>query len=124
MVGMAPLKHKPIGELSGGQQQRVFFARALAQQPSLYFLDEPFAGIDATTETDLINILHAEKAAGKTIIMVHHDLTTAQTYFDTILVLNKKLLYIGNPENLGENQAIIDAYGRVIQHIAINEKTF
>ncbi|HTM06236.1 MAG TPA: metal ABC transporter ATP-binding protein [Patescibacteria group bacterium] len=124
MVGMGHLKHKSIGELSGGQQQRVFFARALAQQPSLYFLDEPFAGIDTTTENDLIKILHNERAVGKTIVMVHHDLTTVQHYFDTILVLNKKLLYVGSPQNLDKNQAITNAYGRIIHNIVTNEKTF
>lgn len=113
MVNMSNLTHRPIGQLSGGQQQRVFFARALAQQASIYFLDEPFTGIDAPTENDLIHILHNEKKQGKTVIMVHHDLTTAQAYFDSILVLNKKLLYYGNPGNIDKNHAIATAYGRL-----------
>ncbi|RTL06621.1 metal ABC transporter ATP-binding protein [Candidatus Dependentiae bacterium] len=113
-VNMTHVQHKPIGELSGGQQQRVFFARALAQQASIYFLDEPFTGIDAPTENDLIHILRNEKKEGKTVVMVHHDLTTAQAYFDTILVLNKKLLYYGTPKNIENNYAITKAYGRQV----------
>lgn len=114
MVNMSKLTHRPIGQLSGGQQQRVFFARALAQQASIYFLDEPFTGIDAPTEIDLMTILHNEKAAGKTVIMVHHDLYTIEHYFDTVLVLNKKLFYAGSSKNIYQEKALLDAYGRSI----------
>lgn len=87
-VAMQDFADRQIGELSGGQQQRVFLARALAQEADLYLLDEPFAGVDAATERAIIEVLKDLRAAGKTVVAVHHDLSTVTDYFEDVLMLN------------------------------------
>jgi manganese/zinc/iron transport system ATP- binding protein len=87
-VGMAEFADRQIGQLSGGQQQRVFVARALAQDANLYLLDEPFAGVDAATERAIVDVLKELRAAGRTVVCVHHDLATVAEYFDHVLLLN------------------------------------
>lgn len=105
-VGMSELAGRQISQLSGGQQQRVFLARALAQTADLYFMDEPFAGVDATTEKAIVALLHELKEQGKTVMVVHHDLATVQQYFDHVLLLNGGVVAEGpthevfTPENL------------------------
>lgn len=105
-VGMADLAGRQISQLSGGQQQRVFLARALAQSADLYFMDEPFAGVDATTEKAIVALLQELKEQGKTVLVVHHDLATVEQYFDHVLLLNGGLVAEGptrevfTPENL------------------------
>jgi manganese/zinc/iron transport system ATP- binding protein len=87
-VGMEDFATRQIGQLSGGQQQRVFLARALAQEADLYILDEPFAGVDAATERAIISVLKELRAEGRTVLAVHHDLTTVAEYFDRVLMIN------------------------------------
>lgn len=105
-VGMADYANRQISQLSGGQQQRVFLARALAQDAQLYFMDEPFVGVDATTERAIVRLLHALRDRGKTVICVHHDLDSAPEYFDYVVLLNVRLIAAGSfaevftPENL------------------------
>jgi ABC-type Mn2+/Zn2+ transport system ATPase subunit len=94
-VGMLDYSKRQIGELSGGQQQRVFIARALAQEADLFLLDEPFAGIDVSSEEIIINLLKAERLKGKTIVTIHHDLSKVASYFDTLLMLNKSCIAYG-----------------------------
>lgn len=94
-VGMADFADRQISRLSGGQQQRVFVARALAQEADLYFLDEPFAGVDAATEKTLIDVLRRLRDQGKTAIVVHHDLATVTDYFDDVLLLNGEVIAAG-----------------------------
>jgi manganese/zinc/iron transport system ATP- binding protein len=94
-VGMADFADRQIGQLSGGQQQRVFLARALAQEADLYLLDEPFAGVDAATERAIIDVLKDLKAAGKTVIAVHHDLATVRSYFDHVFLINVRRIAEG-----------------------------
>jgi len=94
-VGMADYANRQIGQLSGGQQQRVFLARALAQDASLYFLDEPMAGVDAVTEQTILNVLQDLVRQGKTIICVHHDLDSAPQYFDWVVLLNVRVIASG-----------------------------
>ena len=94
-VGMADFAHRQISQLSGGQQQRVLLARALAQDAKVYFLDEPFAGVDATTERATIELLRQLRNAGKTVVVVHHDLESAPTYFDHLVLLNVRLIASG-----------------------------
>ncbi|HYI66059.1 MAG TPA: metal ABC transporter ATP-binding protein, partial [Candidatus Limnocylindrales bacterium] len=94
-VGMATLGDRQIGALSGGQQQRVFLARALAQEARIYFMDEPFAGVDAATERAVIQVLRDLDSAGRTVICVHHDLQTVADYFDHVLLLNTRVVAAG-----------------------------
>jgi manganese/zinc/iron transport system ATP- binding protein len=105
-VGMADLAERQISQLSGGQQQRVFLARALAQEATLYFMDEPFAGVDAATETAIVEVLHRLKDEGRTVVVVHHDLQTVPEYFEHVLLLNGRVIAAGpvaeafTPDNL------------------------
>ena len=99
-LGIGDLRDQPIGELSGGQQQRVFIARALAQEARVLLLDEPLAGIDATTEKELVKVLAKCKCGGCTLLVVHHDLATAGDYFDRILLVNQQLYGYGTPQSM------------------------
>jgi manganese/zinc/iron transport system ATP- binding protein len=105
-VGLTDLARRQISQLSGGQQQRVFLARALAQEARIYLLDEPLASVDAATEQTIIQILRELRAAGRTVLVVHHDLQTAPEYFDHVLLLNMRVVAHGpvdqvfTPENL------------------------
>ncbi len=110
-VGMQAYRNRQIGELSGGQQQRVFLARALAQQADIYLMDEPFAGIDAATEAKLMEIINSMKVAGKTIIIVHHDLFSATKYFDWALLLNLRLIASGPSTEVFAPELIEKTYG-------------
>jgi len=94
-VGIAHLADRQISQLSGGQQQRIFLARALAQKASLYFMDEPFAAVDAATERAIVSLLKDLKAAGKTTLVVHHDLATVTQYFDHVILLNMRVVAEG-----------------------------
>jgi manganese/zinc/iron transport system ATP- binding protein len=110
-VGMLPFRNRQIANLSGGQQQRVFLARALAQQSDLYLMDEPFAGVDATTERAIIALLRDLKEQGKTILVVHHDLTTAKEYFDHLMLLNMRLVAFGKTEDIFTVDLLQKTYG-------------
>jgi manganese/zinc/iron transport system ATP- binding protein len=94
-VGMADFAHRQIGQLSGGQQQRVFLARALAQDADLYLLDEPFAGVDAATERAIVDVLKLLQAEGKSVVAVHHDLSTVRDYFDHVFLINVRRIAEG-----------------------------
>ena len=94
-VGMLEFKNRQISQLSGGQQQRVFLARALAQDAEVYFMDEPFQGVDARTEKAVIDILKRLRDNGKTVVVVHHDLQTVPEYFDWVTLLNIQLIASG-----------------------------
>lgn len=110
-VKMTPYAKRQISNLSGGQQQRVFLARALAQESDLYLMDEPFVGVDATTEAAIIEILRELQAHGKTLLVVHHDLTTAPEYFDRILLLNMRVVAYGKTEEVFTLDNLQNAYG-------------
>jgi len=90
-VGMEKYAHRQIRRLSGGQQQRMFIARALAQDPVLLFLDEPFAGVDAGSERTILSILKELRDEGKTALIIHHDLAKVREHFDEALLLNRSL---------------------------------
>lgn len=110
-VSMAEFAGRQISQLSGGQQQRVFLARALAQDANLYLMDEPFAGVDATTEKAIIQLLHDLKHQGKTVFVVHHDLTTVREYFDHVILINKTLVAAGPTETTFTTDNLQQAYG-------------
>jgi len=95
-VDILHLKDRQIGELSGGQQQRVFIARALCQEAEVLLLDEPFVGVDVTTEEKIIQILKRLASDGKTLLVVHHDLSSVADYFDKIILLNQRLIAYGD----------------------------
>ena len=97
MVRMTDLSDRQIGQLSGGQQQRVFMARALAQGAEILLLDEPFAGVDAATERAILDVLEGARSAGRTLVVVHHDLATAGEYFDSLLLIKQRLFAHGPP---------------------------
>ena len=110
-VKMLPYANRQISNLSGGQQQRVFLARALAQESDIYFMDEPFAGVDAATESAIVTILHELKAKGKTLLVVHHDLPTAKEYFDSLLLLNMRVVAYGPTEEVFKYDLLQSTYG-------------
>ena len=110
MVRMADFAHRQIGELSGGQQQRVFMARALAQGSDILLLDEPFAGVDAATERAILEVLERAKKAGKTLVVVHHDLSTAAEYFDKLLLIKQRLYAYGVPAALLQEDLLSQVY--------------
>jgi manganese/zinc/iron transport system ATP- binding protein len=110
-VKMLPYANRQISNLSGGQQQRVFLARALAQESDLYFMDEPFAGVDAATESAIIELLHELKNRGKTLLVVHHDLPTARNYFDMLLLLNMRVVAFGATEQVFTHELLQKTYG-------------
>lgn len=110
-VGMADFAGRQIGQLSGGQQQRVFLARALAQGADLYMLDEPFAGVDAATEKAIIDVLKSLKDEGRTILAVHHDLSTVPDYFDNVFIINRSPVAAGPVATAFTETALQSAYG-------------
>ena len=110
-LGLADFADRQIGQLSGGQQQRLFIARALAQRADIYLLDEPLAGVDAATESRIIDILHELSEEGCTILAVHHDLSTVRNYFSHVLILNGRLVASGPTGRAFTDMALSKAYG-------------
>lgn len=110
-VGMAEFADRQIGQLSGGQQQRVFLARALAQDAELYLLDEPFAGVDAATERAIIVVLKELRAEGRTVVAVHHDLSTVAQYFDNVFLINRRKIAEGPVDTAFTATNLQEAYG-------------
>lgn len=110
-VGMKSYANRQISQLSGGQQQRVFLARALAQDATIYFMDEPFVGVDAATERSIIALLRELKNLGKTVIVVHHDLQTVTEYFDWCLLLNINKIALGPVEEVFTIHNLQKTYG-------------
>lgn len=109
-VGIENLKDRQIAQLSGGQQQRVFIARALVQDADLYIMDEPFAGVDMATENAILLILRKLRDAGKTLLIVHHDLRTAPDYFDWLILLNQRLVASGKTKEVFTNELLQETY--------------
>lgn len=110
-VDMLPFAGRQIAQLSGGQQQRVFIARALAQQADLYLMDEPFAGVDASSEAAILALITDMCKRGKTVIVVHHDLQSAYQFFDWVLLLNRRLVAVGEKETTFTEELLQETYG-------------
>jgi manganese/zinc/iron transport system ATP- binding protein len=112
LVAMPAYANRQIGELSGGQQQRLFLARALVQNPDLFLLDEPFAGVDLATEKAMVALLKNLREQGKTVIAVHHDLPTVEEYFDWALILNTRLIGCGPVREVFHKENLSRAFGK------------
>jgi len=110
-VGMSNYESRQIGQLSGGQQQRVFLARALVQGADLFLMDEPLQGVDAVTESAIIDVLRELRSGGKTVVAVHHDLSTVPDYFDWVALLNVKLVAAGPTAETFTQENLRTAYG-------------
>jgi manganese/zinc/iron transport system ATP- binding protein len=110
-VGMTDFMNRQISQLSGGQQQRVFLARALVQDALVFFMDEPFQGVDATTEKAIVTLLKELREAGKTVLVVHHDLQTVAEYFDWVMLLNVRKISSGPVPQKFTEQNLRLAYG-------------
>ncbi|MCB0855254.1 MAG: metal ABC transporter ATP-binding protein [Bacteroidetes bacterium] len=111
MLGITDLKDKQIGELSGGQQQRAFIARALCQEAEIYMFDEPFVGVDITTENRIIEIVKDLAANGKLVIIIHHDLAKVKDYFDRLVMINQRVIAAGETELVFTDENIKKTYG-------------
>ena len=121
-VGMLDFADRQISQLSGGQQQRVFLARALVQDAQVYFMDEPFQGVDATTERAIVSLLQDLRAAGKTVVAVHHDLQTVVDYFDSVTLLNVRRIASGPVEEVFTEQNLRLAYGGRVAFLSRNDQ--
>ncbi len=110
-VGMGAFAGRQISQLSGGQQQRVFLARALVQDARLYLMDEPFAGVDASTEKAIVTLLKELKNNGKTVLVVHHDLQTVRSYFDHVVMLNMRIVANGPTHEVYTEENLRKTYG-------------
>lgn len=110
-VGMQSFADRQISQLSGGQQQRVFIARALVQDARIYFMDEPFQGVDATTERAIIELLRELRVAGRTVVVVHHDLQTVPEYFDWVTLINVRRIASGPVDKVFTEKNLRLAYG-------------
>jgi manganese/zinc/iron transport system ATP- binding protein len=123
-LGIKHLAERQISQLSGGQQQRVFLARALVQDAQLYFMDEPFQGVDATTERAIVTLLQELRSAGKTVVVVHHDLQTVPEYFDWVTMLNVRRIASGPVSEVFTESNLRQTYGGKVAFLSAagNEK--
>jgi manganese/zinc/iron transport system ATP- binding protein len=119
-VGMAAYANRQISQLSGGQQQRTFLARALVQDAQVYFMDEPFQGVDATTERAIVELLKELRGAGRTVIVVHHDLQTVPEYFDWVTLLNVRRIACGPVEEVFTDENLRLTYGGRVAFLSRN----
>jgi manganese/zinc/iron transport system ATP- binding protein len=122
-VGMDELADRQISQLSGGQQQRVFLARALVQDAGIYLMDEPFQGVDATTERAIVTLLQELRAQGKTLVVVHHDLPTVPEYFDWVTMLNVRRIASGPVDDVFTEENLRLAYGGRVAFVSGNGRT-
>jgi len=107
---MQDFADRQINELSGGQQQRAFLARAFVQDAPIYFLDEPFAGVDVPTEREIVSLLHELRDRGKTIVVVQHDLKTVGSYLDQVSLINQQIVASGDVKEVFLDEKIDEAY--------------
>ena len=121
-LGISDLSERQIGTLSGGQQQRVFIARSICQEAEIFLMDEPFVGVDMTTEHKIVEIMKDLATQGKTIMVVHHDLSTADDYFDKVILLNQRLLAYGDTDEVFTRENIARTYApqmKILQDIGL-----
>lgn len=123
VVKLDHLAERQIGELSGGQQQRMFIARALAQEAELMLMDEPFTGLDARSQEDILAILDELQRRGVTVMASTHDLDLASHHFDRVVLLNRRVLGVGGPDEVFSAERLIQAYGGHLRLIQTEEET-
>jgi manganese/zinc/iron transport system ATP- binding protein len=116
-VGIAEFKDRQISQLSGGQQQRLFLARAIVQDARIYLMDEPFQGVDATTERAIVTLLKEMRARGKTVVVVHHDLQTVPEYFDWVTLLNVRCVASGPVDRVFNDRNLRLTYGGRVSYL-------
>jgi manganese/zinc/iron transport system ATP- binding protein len=121
-VNIADLAHRQISQLSGGQQQRTFLARALAQDAQIYFMDEPFAAVDAVTERSIVAILRTLRETQKTVVVVHHDLQTVKEYFDWVTLLNVEKIASGPVSEIFTEDNLRKTYGGRVSFLNASEQ--
>ncbi len=121
VVHLAEMGKRQISQLSGGQQQRMFIARALAQEAELMLLDEPFTGLDAKSQEDLLGILDELKRRGVTVMVALHDLKVAAEQFDRVMLLNKHIVAIGLPEEVFRQENLMEAYEGRLRIVPVAE---
>ncbi|MFC2064860.1 metal ABC transporter ATP-binding protein [Chloroflexota bacterium] len=119
-MGIADLADKHIGDLSGGQQQRVFLARALAQQPHIFLMDEPFTGVDSTTQEATLNLLDHLSEEMVTVLISTHNLNLAASRFDRVMLLNNTIFGYGKPADVFTAELLSKAFG---SHVLETEDT-
>jgi manganese/zinc/iron transport system ATP- binding protein len=117
-VDMSDFANRQISQLSGGQQQRVFLARALTQEAQIYFMDEPFQGVDATTEKAIVSLLKELRQNGKTVVVVHHDLQTVPEYYDWVTLLNVRKIASGPVSDVFTEENLRQAYGGKVAYLS------
>jgi len=110
-MGIADMADRSISDLSGGQQQRVFLARALAQEPHIFLMDEPFTGVDATTQEATLALLDHLRQKEVTVLISTHDLNLAASRFDAVLLLNRRLIAFGEPKSVFTPENLAQAFG-------------
>lgn len=123
VVNLDHLADRQISELSGGQQQRMFIARALAQEAELMLMDEPFTGLDAKSQEDILAILAELQRRGVTVMASTHDLNLAGQHFDRVVLLNRRVLGVGGPDEVFSTKRLIQAYGGHLRLIQTEEET-
>jgi ABC-type Mn2+/Zn2+ transport system ATPase subunit len=122
-VGMEALADARIGELSGGQQQRVFLARALAQETEILLLDEPVSGVDAPSQHEIFDLLRRLQQGGKTVIVTTHDLSCVAERFDLALLLNKRVIAFGKPEEVFTPELLNETYQSHLMILKVGDRT-
>ncbi len=116
-MGLAGLADRPIDELSGGQQQRVFLARALAQEPHILLMDEPFTGVDVTTQETVLELLDQLKQQGVTVLVSTHDLNLVANRFEQVLLLNRRIIAYGPPSQVLKPETVAEAFGSQVVYL-------
>ncbi len=122
-VGMLDYRERQIGELSGGQRKRVFLARALAQQGRVILLDEPFTGVDVTTENAIINLLRELRAEGSIMLVSTHNLGSVPEFCDQVVLVNRTVLAAGPTAEVFTEQNLLTAFGGALRHFRFDEST-
>lgn len=122
-VGMEKLADSRIGEFSGGQQQRIFLARALAQEAGVLLLDEPVSGVDAPSQHEIFDLLHRLQGQGKTTIVTTHDLSCVAERFDLALLLNRRVVALGEPEEVFTPELLNETYQSHLMILKLGDRT-